>query len=392
MYFRYLLYCLIVWLLSWSSVWAVDLDQCQIKNLIITAYYSPEKGQAFYINGTYDAEIKMNGHGSHGASGTPVYDGMLAGSSEYPFGTLVVIPKVGHGLIQDRGGAIISDPQGSGTNTEHIDIWVGKGTAGLMRALTRGRQSKKWYVCPKQKSKTIWFDIHKMPSYKYFFDVTLRAQRMSQGRKDQRVEALQKYLWKLWYIRQEDIHGNYNDSTKNAVCAFQVKYGIVPQDDPVCGTFGPKTSFSIKKEAQVRGLLPDDLYTLTTLQPIIAHLPATVAHTGGSWNNVKESDKMASGTSIVIQDISKLKGVKHQFYRYYRPTETNTEIIFLQQFLKQNGYYTGKINGINSVQTQEALYQFQLAFEILTSSSDQTLRGFLGPKTRDLINKTQVKP
>lgn len=101
---------------------------------------------------------------------------------------------------------------------------------------------------------------------------------------------------------------------------------------------------------------------------------------------------MASGTSIVIQDISKLKGVKHQFYRYYRPTETNTEIIFLQQFLKQNGYYTGKINGINSVQTQEALYQFQLAFEILTSSSDQTLRGFLGPKTRDLINKTQVKP
>lgn len=229
-----------------------------------------------------------------------------------------------------------------------------------------------------------------MPSYKYFFDVTLWAQRMSEGRKDQRVEALQKYLWKLGYLRQEDIHGNYNKATKKAICQFQTKYTILTAEDPLCGVFGPKTSFAIKKEAQVRGLLPDGLYTLTTLEPIVAHLP-----------DVHTEPVLVSGTKVentaiaiaptAIQDVAKLKGVKHQFYRYYKPAEVNTEIIFLQQFLQQNGYYTGKINATNSIATKEALYQFQLAFKILTPSSDPSLHGFLGPKTRDFINKTQVK-
>ena len=375
----------------------INIADCKPKMLYLSAYYSPQKGQAFYIHGTYDAEVKMNGQGTHGASGAPVYDGMVAASKQYPFGTVVVIPKIWNGIIEDRWWAIVSDPQGSQTGTEHIDIWVGKWTAGLMRALTFGRQQRKWYICSGQKTQEIGFNIHTLPSYKYFFDVTLWAQKMSKGRKDQRVESLQKYLWKLWYLRQEDIHGNYNHTTHTAVCKFQVKYNILSQNDPICGTFWPKTSFAVKKEAQVRGLLPDDLYTLTTLDPVIAYLPhdsdIQQSHNTGmvdidiSGVVKKESDSILP----MIQDFTKLKGVKHLFYRYYKPGEHNTEIIFLQKFLQQNGYYHDSINGINSTQTKDALYQFQLNFDILKTDADPQIRGFLWPKTRKIINQTFVK-
>ena len=38
------------------------------KTFIVTAYYSPLPGQSFYLKGNYEAEIRLNGNGTNGAS------------------------------------------------------------------------------------------------------------------------------------------------------------------------------------------------------------------------------------------------------------------------------------------------------------------------------------
>lgn len=38
------------------------------KDFIVTAYYSPLPNQSFYLKGDYEAEKKLNGNGTNGAS------------------------------------------------------------------------------------------------------------------------------------------------------------------------------------------------------------------------------------------------------------------------------------------------------------------------------------
>ena len=35
---------------------------------IVTAYYSPEPNQSIYMRGSYEADMRLNGRGTHGAS------------------------------------------------------------------------------------------------------------------------------------------------------------------------------------------------------------------------------------------------------------------------------------------------------------------------------------
>lgn len=74
---------------------------------IITAYYSPLPGQSFYLKGNYAAEVRLNGNGTHGASGSPVFTGMIAAPKSYDFGTQIFFDGLGLGTVSDRGGAIV---------------------------------------------------------------------------------------------------------------------------------------------------------------------------------------------------------------------------------------------------------------------------------------------
>ena len=110
------------------------------RDFIVTAYYSPLPDQSVYIRGSYEADKRLNGNGTNGASGHEVYPGMLAGPKTYAFGTKIYFDGIGIGTIDDRGGAII--PAGSGTVAhDRIDIWMGSGEDGLARALTFGRRT-----------------------------------------------------------------------------------------------------------------------------------------------------------------------------------------------------------------------------------------------------------
>ncbi len=77
------------------------------REFVVTAYYSPLPNQSFYLRGNYEAEKRLNGNGTHGASGTPVFTGMLAAPKSYTFGTRIEFDGLGVGIVEDRGGAIV---------------------------------------------------------------------------------------------------------------------------------------------------------------------------------------------------------------------------------------------------------------------------------------------
>lgn len=114
------------------------------QDFVITAYYSPLPGQCCYVRGSYEADVALNGEGTHGADGTPVYAGMAAAPSSLDFGTRIELPGIGTVTVHDRGGAIVDKEDGS----KRLDLWVGHGEEGLARALAFGVERVRGTVYP----------------------------------------------------------------------------------------------------------------------------------------------------------------------------------------------------------------------------------------------------
>ena len=110
------------------------------RKFIVTAYYSPLRDQSFYLRGSYEADIALNGNGTHGASGKEVYPGMLAAPKTYAFGTKIYLGGIGLATVDDRGGAIVGSGS-RGYDADRLDMWMGIGEEGLRRALTWGKRS-----------------------------------------------------------------------------------------------------------------------------------------------------------------------------------------------------------------------------------------------------------
>lgn len=125
------------------SAYAADDDDAVpdgYRKFIVTAYYSPLPGQSLYLRGSYEADIRLNGNGTNGASGKEVFAGMLAAPKTYAFGTRIELSGIGIGIVEDRGGAIVKAGE-RGYDADRIDIWMGAGEEGLVRALTFGKRT-----------------------------------------------------------------------------------------------------------------------------------------------------------------------------------------------------------------------------------------------------------
>jgi 3D (Asp-Asp-Asp) domain-containing protein len=90
------------------QAYAATASEYEEVSLVATAYYSPLPGQQYYLRGDYAREKVLNGNGTHGASGRPVFEGMLAAPKDYAFGTRIYIEGLGVGSVEDRGGAIVN--------------------------------------------------------------------------------------------------------------------------------------------------------------------------------------------------------------------------------------------------------------------------------------------
>jgi hypothetical protein len=97
------IYLITLFALPSETSFAADTAGTQTqKTFIVTAYYSPIPGQKNYQMGSYKADIRLNGNGTHGASGTPVFTGMIAAPKTYVFGTQIFFDGLGLGRVEDR--------------------------------------------------------------------------------------------------------------------------------------------------------------------------------------------------------------------------------------------------------------------------------------------------
>ena len=387
-----LLLVISMWILGFAQ--AFDIAWCEERTFTVTAYYSPEPGQIFYYKPSFLDEVILNGEGYTWASGKKVFNGMLAAPVTYPFGSVIYFPGIGIGEVADRGGAIVLSWE-RGQIADRIDIRMGRWEEGLIRALTFGKKTLKGRYCQPsvvKSKKNIWLDLDAVASVpRYFFDMAIWIQELKPGRKDIRVRTLQKYLVKLWYLNFKHRHGDYNSYTKKALCAYQVKKWIVGSKHLDCGTFWPRTRYTMKLDVQNKGLLPANFYEKGNLAILLElaqrYNGKPVTNTEApleTKGNPAELDKGGSEGRFITET---KKNDIFRFYRAYTKWQQSSEIKILQNFLTEQELYSWPIDGVYSKTTINALYEFQKKYGLISDTDELALRGYLGPKTRAKINE-----
>lgn len=301
----------------------------------ITAYYSPQPNQQYYVTGSYASDIALNGSGIRGADGTPVYPGMVAAPKIYAFGTKMYIKGIGTVAVHDRGGAIVK--AGSGLQYDRLDIWMGYGDTGLQRALGWGRRVIEvtiYGVDPSIKEEVSFAGVvsAEVPVKKNVKPPMFPEDvwYLSHGAE---VVKLQKTLESLGYFSGA-VNGFYGEETKAAVYTFQKDHNLFTSDDELgAGHTGPATRLNLENAFTERKK---------------SKLPTS---------------QMGRGTQG--DDVTKL-----------------------QEILKNLGYNV-KITGVFDDQTESALYKFQLDQHIVKSKNDSGA-GYFGPRTVAALEKQYI--
>ncbi len=348
------------------------LDGCYMKNFDVTGYYSPIQWQDFYYRWNFNSEIRLNWQGIAWASWKKVFNGMLAASPNYSFGTKVYFPDYGWGQIEDRGQAIVQAWVRTNSH-DRIDIRMGHGTKWLIRALSFGKRTLKWFVCPSNKP-YVWFDYWQFPVYNNFFKASLWWVGLAQWRNDKWVESLQYFLHQLGYVKKNHITGYFGPITKQAVCSFQQDQNIVYWSN--CWYFGPKTRHSLKKALK-------NIWYITSNSYRDYYIPnkqdtENDLHKKEKQLAINQEDKEKNSDGNTTQS-SKNEIV---FNRSFQRGENSYEITELQKYLNKLGYYKGDLDGTYDMETIKAVYQFQLDHKVLDPNTDMSVKWYFGLQTR----------
>ncbi len=292
------------------------------QKFVITAYYSPLPDQCCYVKGSVKEDRILNGDGTHGADGTPVYPGMIAAPPSYAFGTRVALPGLGTFTVHDRSGAIQE-----GDDAHRLDIWMGSGEEGLARALAFGVQEVTGTVYPPdvlQPAEAVALDLFPAPDAMLagllatndgLIDV-----RPNLGEKGYSVRLLQEALTKTGFFTHA-VTGYFGDVTEHALSLFV---------------------------ANMRLKEPSNKLTDRTAAFLLASL------------NVPKAMR-----ELPIVDA----------------TSTQSEMSTAQRILRGLGYYHGRTDGVYSDALKQAIIAFQKSESIITSDATPGA-GRVGPQTR----------
>lgn len=198
------------------------------REFVITAYYSPLPGQCCYVMGSEFLDKRMNGQGIQGADGTPVYPGMIAAPSAYPFGTTIKLQGLGTVVVHDRGGAInVLDG-----DVHRLDLWVGSGEEGLARALAFGKRTVRGTILATSGGGTANIDLSSLSAslavlqpYDTHGEKFLGL-RIQNGETSLSIRRLQETLKSLGYFDHETT-GKFGAVTAEAIAAFNREAGLV---------------------------------------------------------------------------------------------------------------------------------------------------------------------
>ncbi len=317
------------------------------QKLLVTAYYSPLPDQSFYIRGSYEGDIRLNGRGTNGADGTPVYVGMLAAPKTYAFGTRIAIPGLGVGEVHDRGGAIV-ERQGY----HRVDVWMGHGEEGLARALNWGARlvDGKVYADPAQVQPGLDFSwvsaqlpgsvISRLTRQSVQSPQSV-SQTVTPVSSAERIKDLQAALATLGHYQGES-NGLYDEATTRAVLDFQLASGVIPDAQAQgAGHYGPKTQSALEQ-----------------------------ALSGYNAAFEKEKQQLEEDLKTLASGLGK--------------EAEGEDVKALQQMLWELGYYHGMLHGEYDQATIEAVFQFQREHGVLDSERELGA-GFFGPKTQEAL-------
>lgn len=340
-------------------VFATENSSDNDQKFIVTAYYSPLPNQSFYLKGSYEADIRLNGNGTHGASGKEVYPGMLAGPKTYAFGTQVYLEGLGIGTIDDRGGAIVS--AGSrGYDADRLDIWMGQGEEGLKRALSWGKRTVFGKVIDAETDTSIDLSqvkIEKIDTNKY---TKQQAQKVSAPEKpsiftsaigkntdSDTIKELQTIFTHLAYYKGE-IDGKYSSLLIDAIYDFQIENQLVKSvQDNGAGYYGLKTRAKLQEIYA--------LYTVNEQKRIaeearIAQEKAEEQKRLASIQAAKDQQEAAQKKEVVL--LVQSFGDPHM-------NEVGVHVRNLQQGLQSLGYFNQKDTAIFGKVTEAALISYQ---------------------------------
>ena len=355
---------------------AEQLDYPYDDTFTISAYYSPLPCQNRYTTGSYEGDIRLNGRGTNGADGTPVFPGMIAAPKNYPFGLKIYIPGVGITSVHDRGGAIVNAGQ-RGHSYDRLDIWMGYGDEGLTRALQWGKRTVSGTVYGFDDSIDVQITLagysadeavpncdgstassepqrpqvqQNLPQSDVSTTKSVGADyegSLSHGMTGEAVLALQTELMRVNYFKGP-LTGYYGDLTKHSVFKFQQSQGIVDTMDSVgAGIYGPRTEDRLREIINSR-----------------------------EFRHAAVAEKM--GSAPVVDKI---------LVRQLNFGETNESVRDLQEILIKHGYLqAASATNYYGAQTFEAVYQFQLDNGIVNDRSDIGA-GRVGPSTLQAINE-----
>lgn len=360
------------------------------QTFIISAYYSPLPCQEKYATGSYESDIRLNGHGIHGADGTSVYPGMIAAPKTYTFGTKLHIPGVGIVAVHDRGGAIV--PADEKENAyDRLDIWMGYGDKGLKRALDWGKRTvnvtvygvtdsviEDIYLADYSGDEYIpneceYPDMNVADSYlatdeedemtklakQYNLELSeMLSSYLEPGVKGNNVRKLQEELRKLNFYRIEPT-GVYDEMTEHAVFKFQQSQNIVSDEKVVgAGVFGPKT----------RQRLNELIASRNDRKVLIAQATNDATYLAEANEGSTDESKKA----LIASELDF--------------GATSYEVRKLQGFLKDNGYFTGDdLTNYFGPATRRAVLKFQMDNGLISGEND-TGAGRVGPNTLKLLN------
>lgn len=337
-----------------------------VHTFIISGYYSPLQGQAKYATGSYESDIYLNGNGTNGADGTPVYPGMVAcpkkqtlsdgSTGGYDFGTKFYIPGIGLTTCHDRGGAIVT---AGNRNQAHdrLDIWFGYGDEGLQRALNWGKRTVDVMVYGEEP------DLYD----EVYFDAYLAVEDLVQatvlsplhfgediyyGTDSAEVSELVNYLIEWGYYSDEPT-SFYGPGVAQAVFDFQTDFGIVMDPaDMGAGHFGHKTRSQFDK------LLKDEDFALETIQ-------------------------LQRG-SVLMSKYDDLFEKKELFASALTVGDSGAMVTKLQNELVGMGFLYQATGTFDEV-TEHAVFKFQQKNGLVNSKSDSGA-GYVGPATRNALN------
>ncbi len=209
------------------------------KTFIVTAYYSPLPDQSFYFKWNYNAERRLNGNGTNGASGTPVFTGMIAAPKSYDFGTNIFFSGLGVGRVEDRGWAIVA-AWDRGEPHDRIDIWMWYGEEGLRRALLWWRREVVGtFITPEVAMTMNPIDLDGIDKWRVNLKDYKTVKNVAVG------------------TISEDVINAFSDlgytaeagDIKSMITGYQMDHGIITTKNEIgAGSFGPKTRLSLAKE------------------------------------------------------------------------------------------------------------------------------------------------